>query len=243
MKNVKNAATAATIDATSETAVIIEPIIEPIIETPNDAPSEVPTKEAQLQNAINLHLLGEKKNKSAFSKAYFSIFGTNDTNIAAHKKQIIAILEENGQGVVGSAYNSIGNDYKFFRDGVHYASKQAGSGTTVKAKTEKPTEYTDKQKATLETLADMFGVDSPEYLAVKTKADADLNERQGVWLKETLEADKKSKSVFVKNFVRTCNDIAFLNSIFELCKTEEAKQAMQEANRTALLEDTQNDDL
>jgi type I site-specific restriction-modification system R (restriction) subunit len=111
------------------------------INAPTNDTSEVPTKEEQLQNAIQTHLLGAKANKSAFSKAYFGIFGTTDANIAEHKKQIIAILEKNNLGVVGSAYNSIGNDFKFFRDGEHYPSKQAGS--------EKSTE---KQSKILESL-------------------------------------------------------------------------------------------
>jgi hypothetical protein len=226
MKNVTATAAPAT-TATTETANNL-PINAPTNETPNDEASEVPTAEAQLQKAIQTHLLGEKKNKSAFSKAYFGIFGTTKETFNDAKKAIISIFEANN--LKTDTYNFIGNYFAEY-NGTPY--DKGNGGATIKAKSEKPT-YTIKQLATLETMIDMFGVDSPEYLAVKVKADEDLNERQGVWLKETLENDKRSKSTFVKNYIRTCNDVAFLNTLFELCKEHEQK--------TAVIDATQNDD-
>jgi hypothetical protein len=216
MKNSKTAATAATIDATATANNL-----------PINAPSEVPTVEEQINEAINLHLRGAKVNKSALCKEVFRIFGTTKETFASAKKEIILMFEANN--LKTDTYNFIGNYFAEY-NGTPY-DKGNGNGT-VKAKTAEPTQTVEQQN-TLKTLITMFGVDSDLYKQAEAQILADVENRKQQWAKETIENDKKSKSVFVKNFVRSCNDIAFLNSIFELCKEHEVKQ---------VVEDTQNDD-
>jgi hypothetical protein len=172
-----------------------------------------------LQTAIQAHLKGAKVNKSAFSKSYFAIFGTNKETFASAKKEIILIFEANN--LKTDTYNFIGNYFAEY-NGTPY---DKGNGTTVKAKTAEPTQTTEQQK-TLKTLSTMFGVDSDLYKQAEAQILQDVENRKKEWAKEVIENDKKSKSVFVKNFVRSCNDVAFLNTLFELCKVEEAKQAI-----------------
>lgn len=119
--------------------------------------------------------------------------------------------------------------------------KGNGNSETVKAKSAKP-DYTAEQKAALKALENNPLL-KDAYEATKAVFDAELQDRINIWAKEQIESDKKSKMVFVKNFIRQNNNIEFLNSLYELCKNREAEELMFEQNKTEAPENTPiNDD-
>ena len=214
-------------------------------ETPQTDVSEVPTVKAEIEEAAEKFIFAPLKKGATFpdaldfSKFVFNLLGvpldlggTEDKALSKNALyceayNIIKETHEKRTDKTVSTWAFIDQHYHKMISPEKFKGSSSSEKTAIKAKSEKPT-YTVKQLATLETVIEMFGVDSDMYIQAKTKIDAELKERVDAWVKETAENDRKSKSVFVKNFIRQSNDIGFLNSLFDLCKEQEQKQATEE---------------
>ena len=194
--------------------------------------SEVPTLEGQISEAAEKFIFAPLRNGATFpdaldfSKFVFELLGTSKTIASLAKSEdyqkafkIIKETHEKRTDKVITTWNFIDQHYDKWINPEKYKNAGSSEKTPIKAKTEKPT-YTKEQQTTLDSLANNPLLVSA-YEATKAVFDADLENRIQVWVKETAENDRKSKSTFVKNFIRQCNDVAFLNSLFDLCKEQE----------------------
>lgn len=212
-------------------------------ETPQTDVSENPTIEAQISEAAEKFIFAPLRNGATFpdaldfSKFVFNLLGVpkdlGGTEEKALSKNalyceaygIIKATHEKRTDKAVTTWAFIDQHYHKMVSPEKFKGSSEKTTTTVKAKTEKPS-YTREQQTTLDSLSNNPLLVAA-YEATKAVFDADLENRIQAWVKETAENDKRSKSVFVKNFIRSCNDVAFLNSLFELCKAEEQKQASE----------------
>lgn len=222
--------------ATAQTSQATETATSQTAQTTKDV-SEVPTIEGQISEAAEKFIFAPLKNGATFpdaldfSKFVFNLLGvpkdlggTEDKALSKNglyceAYEIIKAVHEKRTDKAVTTWAFIDQHYHKMVSPEKF--KGNSEKTPIKAKSEKPS-YTKEQQTTLDSLSNNPLLIAA-YEATKAVFDADLENRIQVWVKETAENDRKSKMVFVKNFIRSCNDVAFLNSLYDLCKVEEAK--------------------